>query len=576
MPSRARPRLIAGMGGGGPSRKIKKQAAWTETSLSSVSCSSARACFAVGYYEVGGEPCWYDDFSGCRQDALVELWDGRRWSIQPAPRVTASREVRLDYVSCTSGRTCTAIGIFVDSRGQSRLFAAHWNGCRWAIEPLPKPRGAKKATVSGLSCPARTACTAVGAYTGTSGRELIYAERWNGSQWIIQTIATPSGADSVDLAGVPCTSSTACIAVGGHTTKAGIIVTLAERLYRSAWHKQRTVDPMIQAAAGLNAVSCPSSLACTAVGAFDGSSGTATLAERWDGTSWKTQETPNPSDREAAILNGVSCSSSVACRAVGYSASGGRRWVLAEAWNGAQWTITKAANPNGADDSLLNAVACTSATACIAAGSSFGSYRKTLAERWDGSRWTIQDTANPPGATENTLNGVSCTSATDCTAVGSFSDATGTVALVERWDGNRWSLQNTPAAADYANIVLNGVSCTSTTACTAVGTFNYEALVERWDGTHWTVQTTPTPAADASSTLSGVSCTSATACTAVGSFSDGAGNVTVVERWDGTDWTVDAIPNPAGLSGVSCTSESRCTAVGGQYGKELLVVAQYP
>ena len=42
----------------------------------------------------------------------------------------------------------------------------------------------------------------------------------------------------------------------------------------------------------------------------------------------------------------------------------------------------------------------------------------TLAEVWDGSTWTVQSTPNPTGATSGSLYGVSCTSATACTAVG--------------------------------------------------------------------------------------------------------------------------------------------------------------
>ena len=58
----------------------------------------------------------------------------------------------------------------------------------------------------------------------------------------------------------------------------------------------------------------------------------------------------------------------------------------------------------------------------------------STAEAWDGTRWTLQATPKP---TDNlTLNAVSCTSATACTAVGSSNDisfAGPDVALVERY-----------------------------------------------------------------------------------------------------------------------------------------------
>jgi len=67
--------------------------------------------------------------------------------------------------------------------------------------------------------------------------------------------------------------------------------------------------------------------------------------------------------------------------------------------------------------------------------------------------------------------------------------------------------------------------------------------------------------------LDGVSCVSATACTAVGSYSSGGANTrTLVESWDGANWSVVPSPSPAPsynqLDGVSCVSAAACTAAG--------------
>jgi hypothetical protein len=66
----------------------------------------------------------------------------------------------------------------------------------------------------------------------------------------------------------------------------------------------------------------------------------------------------------------------------------------------------------------------------------------------------------------------------------------------------------------------SGVSCASTTSCTAIGYFidiggAREPLSEFWDGTRWTILTT---AGQIGGNLNAVSCSSATACTAVGVF----------------------------------------------------------
>jgi len=47
-----------------------------------------------------------------------------------------------------------------------------------------------------------------------------------------------------------------------------------------------------------------------------------------------------------------------------------------------------------------------------------------LAEHWNGSTWAIQATPNPAGAAVSMLSGISCVSSTTCTAVGSSDDGT--------------------------------------------------------------------------------------------------------------------------------------------------------
>jgi hypothetical protein len=99
----------------------------------------------------------------------------------------------------------------------------------WAIQATPNPAGATSSVLSGVSCTAATACTAVGYYGNSSGTQVTLAERWNGSSWAIQPTPNPAGATSSVLSGVTCTAATACTAVGDYYNTAGTQVTLAER-----------------------------------------------------------------------------------------------------------------------------------------------------------------------------------------------------------------------------------------------------------------------------------------------------------------------------------------------------------
>ena len=146
-----------------------------------------------------------------------------------------------------------------------------------------------------------------------------------------------------------------------------------------------------------------------------------------------------------------------------------------------------------------------------------------LVEDWDGSRWSIEPAWVPANAAYSDLRGVSCTSDWSCMAVGIVDEPPWLtpVAIAERWNGLRWSSQGFPAQQDSE---LNDVSCSSSAACTAVGDAGDEhtALVERWDGEGWRRQQQPT-AAHAPSRLRpcrAVSCDSPRRCIAVGTWSD--------------------------------------------------------
>jgi len=94
-----------------------------------------------------------------------------------------------------------------------------------------------------------------------------------------------------------------------------------------------------------------------------------TLAERWNGTSWAVQPTPNLTGATQSELSGVSCASTRACSAVGYYYnSSGDLVTLAERWNGTSWAVQPTPNPTGAMQSELWGVSCPSASACSAVG----------------------------------------------------------------------------------------------------------------------------------------------------------------------------------------------------------------
>ena len=354
----------------------------------------------------------------------------------------------------------------------------------WTIASTPNPAGATESYLAGpysggkhVSCSSSTACTAVGLSGNSTGRTGL-VERWNGTEWTIQTTPNHMGATVSWLQSVSCPSSTACIAVGYYKNSSGTKLTLAEHWNGTEWSIQSTPTPSEATESTLGDVSCSSTTSCTAVGLYKTPKGTGTgrvtLAEYWNGTEWKIQSTPNPEGATENLLSGVSCSSSTACIAVGYDRNGSsaKEVTLGESWNGTEWKIQSTPNPSGETESFLVSMFCSSSTACTAAGfykNSSGTYL-TLAERWNGTEWKIQSTPNPEGATESLLSGVSCSSSTACIAVGYDKDSAGTyVTLGENWNGTEWKIQSTPNPEGAKESELSGVSCSTSIACIAVG-----------------------------------------------------------------------------------------------------------
>jgi hypothetical protein len=531
-------------------------------SLNSVSCSSPRACTAVGSVDTNTPSV-----------PLVERWNGSRWSRQPSSHLRAG----LSAVSCPSAHWCMAAG----SVGTGEhLRVARWNGRAWSDQRLPDPAPLAGEGVAGLSCASAKACTVVGWFSQAENMVGGFAERWNGTHWSVQPVGHDAGQGSLN--GVACPSTRACTAVGeSHVNvNGGTALALAERWTGSRWSAQDIPNGSSPASGQLNAVSCSSLAACTAVGSYSGyyTSGwkELPLIERWDGSSW-TLQTPPDSSLTGGQLYGVSCPSTAMCIAVGNDPNYPGH-LLVEAWDGTSWTIQTVPAPAGGTGAALSGVSCSSTEDCVAVGNvgtANPPFNPPFIERWDGSTWSIQN-APVPANSDAYLSAVSCVSPTDCTAVGYF-NKTGTSTpqtqpLVESWHGGNWTIVPAPSPGFGE---LAGVSCTSTSACTAVGGgYASTRLAEHWNGSAWTIDSTVTVNPGMLQlSLSGVSCTSQTACTGVGASS---GNQSAAEAWNGTTWTLQSTPSSVQasptqfggipvLKGISCPSPGICVAVGSAY-----------
>ncbi len=342
----------------------------------------------------------------------------------------------------------------------------------------------------------------------------------------------------------------------------------------STWTLGNVPSPTATNDVQLSAVTCASSVFCVAVGNQATGSGTDTLIEQWDGTKWSIVTSPDPVGAGDSQLSGVSCAGPSFCVAVGVSGPGNTLVdPLVEQWNGSTWTVVNAVNPSGSPATELSAVSCLSSTWCSAVGYSEDASlnRHALAEAWNGATWSVVTAPEPTGATASQFNALSCTTASWCMAVGDYTNASSdTVSLGEVWNGTAWSVVVTPNPGAGTSGQLNGVSCAGAGFCVGVGQWYngtyFQAQLATWNGTTWTNVTAPEADPNNYNYLDGVACISATSCGAVGVVGD-VTSVPVALTWNGSSWSIVSAPSPqsstsAAASAITCLTNWACVAVG--------------
>ena len=423
---------------------------------------------------------------------------------------------------------------------------------------------------AGVTCLSASDCWAVGYYyNGSVNQTLI--ERWDGTSWTI--VSSPNTGITRDnfLVGVACTSASDCWAVGYYLASSAL-QNLILHWDGTSWSIVSAPSTSPTQRNLLLGVTCESASNCWAVGSYFNGGAYQALIERWDGISWTIVTSPDTSPTQDNILAGVTCASASDCWAVGYHLAGVAYQTLIERWDGTSWSIVASPNASIAKGNTLAAVTCATASDCWAVGSYFnGVAYQTLIERWDGTAWAIVSSPNSFITQRNALAAVTCVSASNCWAVGSYFNGSVDQTLIERWDGTAWSIVSSSNTLITQDNALSAVTCTAALDCWAVGYhFNgsvNQTLVERWDGTSWSIVNSPNALITQHNRLLGVTCATASDCWAVGYHFDGSVNQTLIEHWDGNSWAIVTSPNPLipqsnRLSAVTCVSASDCWAVG--------------
>lgn len=441
-----------------------------------------------------------------------------------------------------------------------------------------------------VSCPLVNECVAVGIDRTEPIVVVGDPATWSAADAHQLTLGSAFGSGG-QLNSVSCLTVTQCVAVGedvgaGEYNNPEIITVSGDpTTWTASDVRQIVLGDGFGSGGQLNSVSCLADDWCTAVGSdlavtADWLGDGLPIVLSGDPRTWSAPDLRQISATTTGSLNSVTCETQVQCVAVGSI----DREPLTMTGNPAQWSARRVramvVGGEGMGLGELNGVSCLTATACVAVGdvSPDDGDDEPLTVSGNPATWAASDAheilLGRRFGYSGTLSSVTCTSVTACVAVGSDGANLNSVQPISTVGDPatlrpRQVRQLKLSTLGYVSGELNGVAC-SGTVCDAVGDSNYSGGPIQIDGdaSTWTFaraeQLTLTGAAFGSTAdIASVSCPSAHVCIAVGTDSNGHPFAFEGNPSAWQDARGTQFTSTFGqLNGVSCTSLTECVAVG--------------
>ncbi len=397
-----------------------------------------------------------------------------------------------------------------------------------------------------------------------------------------------------NLAGVFALSTDDVWAVGGTTTDSGnygTMTTLIEHWDGTHWSVVPNPSPDI---VGLN--DTPLSLTAVAGSAPDDiwavgrSAGKSPdpVVEHWNGRAWQASRAPCLSQCTSSVLNAVVALSATDAWAVGEAnippePNGYPSRPLVEHWNGTQWALVPGGEglsgdtiPNYAlsNAGVLDSIVALSDTDVWVVGLDAGYYPHIA--HWNGESWQVVANATGSGGAlqlpiveyNSSLSAASASASAPSAehpiwVAGTTSpcgQCAGEAPLILVGSGKHWvpslagQLPPDSTGASPSQVRLQAVEALSPSDVWVVGLYQgsgttpSRGFTAQWDGTRWHIL--PTAQKQTAEDLASVTAVSTTDLWAVGarsnndSLSSGDGSYTLIEHWNGTQWTVVPSPDP--------------------------------
>jgi hypothetical protein len=335
MARRARPHLLlslitlialASVAAGPPAAAAERASRWklvpfsgfgTFTAVSGLTNSDL---WVVGYL--------YDQRTG-RDLPVAQHWDGSKFTKVSVPAGSPGYN-HLEGVAMVAANDVWAVG-YSTPRYYSYIFnplIEHWDGSAWKVVPSPYQGLGELTAITAISS---TDIWAVGLrWTNPEGTLILH---WNGSEW--STLSDGHSADSSTLRGVAAVSADAVYMGGSAFGGNGDTITFAERWNGSTFVSEPTVNDSEYNV--FNALAADPSGAVWGVGWKSPDLGYFAFTERYDGSAWKIEPTPDFGPPNSNLY-GVTMPSATQAWAVGYQSGHGIGPVIIR-WDGTRWLV---------------------------------------------------------------------------------------------------------------------------------------------------------------------------------------------------------------------------------------------
>ena len=202
----------------------------------SVSCGSASACVAGGYYSNAGDRT---------VPFLVSRTGGAWGTAKQVPGLAALNRgyAAIQSVSCAAPSACVAGGSYGDRSGKAQAFVVSGRNGAWgramAVPGLAALNRGGAADIESLACPSAGNCAALGSYRPSPTRNQVYVVNERHGRWAkarpLPGFAALNKGGYVGTVSVSCASAGNCAAGGQYEDSSGFLHGFVVTERNGAW-----------------------------------------------------------------------------------------------------------------------------------------------------------------------------------------------------------------------------------------------------------------------------------------------------------------------------------------------------